>query len=75
MKKYYIVFQICQNEKYYCHAWPVTESDNLLSVFEKMGPGIISANMAPTKKRAAEIVETWRAGYIANKNYMFQTEE
>lgn len=71
MKKYYIVFQICQDEKYYCHAWPVTESDNLLSVFERMGPGIIAANMAPTKKRAAEIVETWRAAYKENGNYMF----
>ena len=70
-KKHYIVFQICQNEKYYCHAWPISESDNLLSVFEKMGPDLISANIVPTKKRAAEIVNAWRAAYIENGNYMF----
>lgn len=75
MKRYYIVLQIRQNEKYYCHAWPVTESDNLLSVIAKTGPGVISANIAPTKKRAAEIVETWRAGYIRNGNYMFSEGE
>ena len=71
MKKYYIVLQIRQNEKYYCHAWPVTEGDNLLSVIKRMGPGIISANIAPTKKRADEIVNAWRAAYIENGNYMF----
>lgn len=71
MKKYYIVFQICQGGKYYAHAWPVTESDNLLSVFERMGPGVVAANMAPTKKRAGEIVNALRDTYKANGNYMF----
>jgi hypothetical protein len=73
MKRFYLVLQICQNGKWYAHAWPVTDSDNLLSVIERMGPGVVSVNIAPTKKRAGEIVNAWRDGYREQGIYYWDT--
>jgi hypothetical protein len=69
MKIFYIAVQICENEKYYAYIVKATESDNLLSKLSIQN--VITANICPTKKRAAEIVEFWRECYKRNGNYMF----
>lgn len=69
MKNFYIAVQICENGKYYAYVVKVNESVNLLSSLAIKN--IITANIYPTKKRATEIVNAWRAGYIENGNYMF----
>lgn len=69
MKKYWIAAQFEENGKMYACAIPVTESDNLLSKLKIKN--IISANICPTKKAAADLVLYWRKCYQENGNYMF----
>lgn len=56
----------------YAYCIRCTENDNIKAVLERVG-GLIHANICPTKKRAAEIVNHWNACYIANGTYLFDT--
>ena len=55
---------------YYAYIIPVTESDNIKSVLERVG-GLLHANIYHTKKKAAEVVQVWNAAYKANGTYLF----
>lgn len=69
MKYFYIVVTIQKNEKYYSYVLKLCQSVNILSRLNI--PGMISANIFPTKKEAAATVERWNATYKANNNYLF----
>lgn len=69
MKYFYIAVQVEEGGKYYAYAVKVSESDNLLSKLNIKG--ILHANIYPSKKKAAEVVETWNASYKANGTYLF----
>lgn len=69
MKYFYIAVTVAENGKYYAYAVKVSESDNLLSKLNIKG--ILHANIYPSKKKAAEVVETWNASYKANGTYLF----
>jgi len=56
MKYFYIAVTVAENGKYYAYAVKVSESDNLLSKLNIKG--ILHANIYPSKKKAAEVVET-----------------
>lgn len=71
MKKTWIAVQIKENERFYAYMLPVTECDNVLSKLEIKN--IITANIYPTKKRAAEIVTAWNNAYKENGTYLFDT--
>ena len=55
---------------YYAYIIPVTESDNIKSVLERVG-GLLHANIYNTKKKAAEVVQVWNDSYRANGTYLF----
>lgn len=69
MKYFYIAVVVEEYGKYYAFVLKVLETVNLLS--ELKIPGIIHANICPTKKEAARRVEHWRAVYKANGTYIF----
>lgn len=69
MKYFYIAVTVAENGKYYAYEVKVSESDNLLSKLNIKG--ILHANIYPSKKKAAEVVETWNASYKANGTYLF----
>lgn len=58
------------NPGFYAYLIKCTESDNLKSVLERVG-GLIYANIYPTKKKAAAVVESWNSSYKANGTYLF----
>lgn len=60
------------NPGYYAYIIPVTESDNIKSVLERVG-GLLHANIYPTKKKAAEVVQMWSDGYKNNGTYLFNS--
>lgn len=57
---------------YYAYITKCTDSDNLKSVLNMIG-GLVHANIFPTKKKAAEIVQFWNDSYKANGTYLFDT--
>ncbi|MBQ7039573.1 MAG: hypothetical protein IJN39_03290 [Clostridia bacterium] len=60
------------NPGYYAYIIPVTESDNIKSVLERVG-GLLHANIYHTKKKAAEVVQMWNDGYKNNGTYLFDS--
>lgn len=68
-KNLYIAVTVCEDEKYYSHIVKVAKSDNLLSKLTIKN--IVSANICPTKKSAAELVTFWNYCYKNNGTYMF----
>ena len=85
MKYFYIVVTVQQdrneniftpretdeiNPGFYAYLIKCTESDNLKSVLERVG-GLLHANIYPTKKKAAAVVEAWNSSYKANGTYLF----
>lgn len=69
MKNYYIAVQIEENGKYYAYVVKVSESINLLSALKIKN--IITANICPTRKRAAEIVGEWNRVHKEQERYLF----
>lgn len=69
MKYFYIAVTILENEKYYSYVLKLHQSENIISRLKI--PGIISADIFPTKKEASATVERWNAAYKANNNYFF----
>ena len=59
---------------YYAYMVKCSDQDNLKSILDTIG-GLRYANIYPTKKRAAEIVEFWNTGYKANGTYLFSSPE
>ena len=60
------------NAGYYSYVIKCTERENIKSTLDAIG-GLLHANIYPTKKRAAEVVECWNATYKANKKYLFDS--
>lgn len=71
MRYFYIAVQIEESGKYYAYALKVSENDNLL--YKLKIKGIITANICPTKKQAAAIVESWNTAYKADNRYLFDS--
>lgn len=71
MRYFYIAVQIEESGKNYAYTVKVSESDNLLC--KLVIKGITAANIAPTKKQAAAIVEAWNAACKANNTYLFDS--
>lgn len=71
MRHFYIAIQIEESGKYYAYALKVSENDNLLSKLKIKG--IATANICPTKKQAAAIVESWNTAHKANNRYLFDS--
>lgn len=71
MKYYYFAVTIEENGKYYAYAVKANENDNILCKLKIKN--IKCANICPTKKRAAEIVEAWNDSYKTNGTYMFDS--
>jgi hypothetical protein len=69
MKYFYIAANYTENDKNYAYIIKVSQSDNLISVFEKHR--VDTANLYHTKKQAETIVNHWNACYKANGTYMF----
>ena len=55
--------------KYYAYIVKMSSSDNVLSKLKIKG--LLHANIYPTKKRAAAVVEAWNASYKSNGTYLF----
>lgn len=60
------------NPGYYSYILPVNESRNIKSSLDAVG-GLVSANIYPTRKQAAEVVAAWNEGYKAAGLYLFDT--
>lgn len=71
MKYFYIAVQIRENGKYYAYAVRVSTQDNLISKLQI--PGIVAANIMPTKKLAYCTVATWNLQFKRNGEYLFDT--
>jgi hypothetical protein len=69
MKNFYFAVTIQANKKYYSYVIKLHQGVNIISRLKI--PGIVSANIFPTKKEAAAVVERWNATYKANNNYLF----
>ena len=54
----------------YAYIVKFTSSDNLKSVFDRIG-GLKAANMCATRKEAKELVETWNEAFKHNGTYAF----
>lgn len=70
MKNFYIAVQIQENDLYYAYGIRVNESMNLHSKLQI--PGIVAANICPTKKYMRELVNHWNAIFKVNKTFLFQ---
>lgn len=68
---FYIALHISEGGKNYAYAMPVSSSDNLTARLRI--PGLVAANIMPTKKAARKTVEAWRASFRANDSYMFDS--
>lgn len=55
---------------FYAYVVKCSESDNIKSVFDRIG-GLLHANIMQTRKKAVETVERWNAVYKANGTYLF----
>ena len=71
MKNFYVVVQICENNKYYAYIVKATENDNLLAKLQIKN--IITANICPTGKAARALVNQWNTEHRANNRYIFDT--
>lgn len=60
------------NPGYYSYIIPVTEDRNIKSALDTVG-GLVSANIYTTRKRAAEVVNTWNDEYKAAGLYLFDS--
>ena len=69
MKYFYIAVTVAENNRYCAFVIRASKSDNLLSKLAING--ILHANIYPTKKRAAEVVDRWNAAYKTNGEYLF----
>ncbi len=70
MKYFYIAVQIAENGKFYAYVIRISEHDNLYSKLNM--PGIVAANICPTRKRAREIAQFWNDCSRRNGNYLFE---
>jgi len=66
---FYFAVTVCEFGKYYSYVVKVAQSDNVLSKLAIKN--IVTANICPTKKCAADLVTGWNNGYKANGTYMF----
>lgn len=72
MKKYfYFAVQVEENGKYYAFVVKVSPSDNILSRLRIKN--IITANICPSRKQAAALVEFWNEEHKQNRRYLFDT--
>lgn len=55
---------------YYAYVIKCTANENIKHTLENIR-GLLHANIYPTKKQAAEIVNRWNAVYKANNTYLF----
>lgn len=62
------------NPGYYAFVVRCSENDNLLHKLDCIG-GLVHANICPTKKRAAEVVQHWNDCYRKNGTYFFDESE
>lgn len=56
---------------YYAYMLKVNEGNNLKALLSSIG-GLITANIYPSRKRCAEVVNTWNEGYKASGEYLYQ---
>ena len=70
MKYFYFAVTVEENGKYYSYVVKISSSDNVLSRLKMKG--ILQANIYPTKKQAAEVVERWNAIHKINNQYLFE---
>lgn len=68
---FYIALHVSDGGKNYAYAIRVSSSDNLTARLRI--PGLVAANIMPTKKAARQTVEAWRASFRANDSYMFDS--
>lgn len=71
MKYLYFAVTIEENSKYYSYVVKVAPSDNVISKLEI--PGVLYANIFPTKKQASATVEYWNRMHKINNKYLFDT--
>lgn len=71
MKYFYFAVTVKENGKYYAYIVKMSSSDNVLSKLKIKG--ILHANIYPTKKQAAAVVEAWNASYKSNGTYLFDS--
>lgn len=69
-KYFWFVITIEENGKYYPFSVRADESTNIATWYEKYGK-VKTINICNTKKRAAELVQIWRAAFYANGTYLF----
>lgn len=67
MKKYYALVQIKENEKYDGCIILISESDNILSKLKVRNA--VSINIFDTRKRAYDVLLSWRETWIENGTY------
>ena len=60
------------NPGYYSYVVPCKAGENLKFALDCIG-GLQCAHLCSTKREAAELVETWNAGYKANGEYLFDS--
>lgn len=87
MSKIYMAVTVCQDKNhrtftdrssddyfpgYYSYVVSANQGDNLKFCLDCIG-GLRVAHLCRTKKEAAELVETWNAGYKANGKYLFDS--
>lgn len=69
MKYFYFAVTVEESGKFYAYLVKFSPSDNVLSKLKIKG--ILHANIYPTKKKAAEVVEALNATYKNNGTYLF----
>ena len=72
MKNFYIAVMDSENGLDYAYMIRVTDSTNLYATLSCI-PGIIAANIAPTKKAARATVQTWRDSFRINGTSLLDT--
>ena len=87
MSKIYMAVTVCQDRNhreftprpseeyspgYYSYVLTCKVGENLKFSLDCIG-GLQCAHLCNTKREAAELVETWNAGYKANGNYLFDS--
>ena len=86
MSKIYMAVTVCQDRNkttfspreeeyspgYYAYVVSCKAGENLKFALDCIG-GLRVAHLCSTKKEAAELVETWNAGYKANGEYLFDS--
>ena len=67
---HFLVCTVKENKKYFAFTVTVSESENLVSVFERY-KGLITVNFTETKKRAKEIADLWNESFKKNGTYLY----